>query len=334
MRSSRLVAILIELTRSRSTTVQGVADHHRVTPRTVQRDIAALRDMGVPLWTRPGPSGGIGLVEGWRSPITGMTGPELQSLIIGEAASRDLGLDAEFDAARLKMLTTTSAQDEAVVPAQERFLIDNERWFSKPERPAQLSAVAQAVWSARRLTIHYRRPGHDPSVVRRLLDPLGLVLKTDSWYLVAAHRRSLRTYRLSRITSAQVHDEEAQQPAEFSLADYWQQSRAKFEASVNTLPVRILIAEDSVGALRAAVPGSDVAAAAQKAMRSGDRLDVELDMERFDIALAQLSSVPGIEVVHPAELRRELFERGQELVARNGPPGCSRATRESTDPCR
>src|SRR5690625_6642275 len=78
------------------------------------------------------------------------------------------------------MLTTDAAQVETVEPAQERFLIDNERWFAEPEHPAALPEVARAVWSGRRLTIDYRRPGREQAPRRRLLDPLGLVLKTDS----------------------------------------------------------------------------------------------------------------------------------------------------------
>lgn len=300
---------------------------------SIQRDITALRDMGVPLWTRPGPGGGIGIVDGWISPITGMTGPELQSLTVGETASRDLGLQEQFETARLKMLTTTSAQATAVEPAQQRFLIDNERWFSHPEPSQQLSAVAQAVWSARRVTLHYQRPGGQ-TPVRRLLDPLGLVLKTDRWYLVAAHRRSLRTYRLSRVTATVVHDDDAYRPENFSRAECWSRSRAEFEAAVHTLPVHLSIPVESSDALRSAVPGAAAQAALQSARQTEDRLDLELNMERMDIALAQLLAVPGVEVTQPPDLRNALRERGEDLLAHNSPQSSPRATPESAGPAR
>lgn len=321
MRSSRLLAILMELTRLPRTTVATLAERYGVSSRTIQRDISALHEMGVPVWTRTGPAGGVGLVEGWRSPITGMTAPELQALIIGEAGARGLGLHTDFETARLKMLTTNAAQVETVEPAQERFLIDNERWFAEPEHPAALPEVARAVWSGRRLTIDYRRPGREQAPRRRLLDPLGLVLKTDSWYLVAAHRRSLRTYRLSRVRSAVVHEEEAWRPTGFSLAEHWADSRAAFEASIHTVPVRLSIEMTSVDALRDAVPGVDVDAAVASAGTEGGRVQLELLMESLEIAAAQLLTVPGVAVEEPAELRRRLFERGQDLVARHRPGG-------------
>ena len=94
----------MELSRSPRTTVRHLADRHHVSTRTIQRDLAALHGMGVPVWTRTGPDGGVGLVEGWSSPVTGMTSFELQSLVIGEAVER----------------------------SAERFLADHGRWFAPP----------------------------------------------------------------------------------------------------------------------------------------------------------------------------------------------------------
>src|SRR5690625_384820 len=323
MRSPRLLAILMELTRVPRTTVAALAERYGVSTRTIQRDITALHEMGVPVWTRTGPAGGVGMVAGWRSPITGMTAPELQALIIGEAGARGLGLQTDFETARLQMLATNAAQAENVGPAQERVLSDNERWFSEPEHPAALPDVARAVWSGRRLTIEYQRSGGERTPRSRLLDPLGLVLKTDSWYLVAAHRRSLRTYRLSRICSTVVHEDAAWRPTGFSLAEHWADSRAAFEASIHTVPVRLSIEMDAVDALRDALPGVDVDAAVASAGIEGGRLQLELLMESLEIGAAQLLTVPGVSVEEPADLRGRLFERGQDLVARHRPGGSS-----------
>src|SRR5699024_6657240 len=137
------------------------AERYGVSSRTIQRDISVLHEMGGPAWTRTGPAGGVGLVVGWRSPVTGMTAPEPRPLISGEAGARVLWLHTDCGTGRLRMLTTNAAHAETVEPAQERFLIDNERWFAEPEHPAALPEVARAGWSSRRLTIDYRRPGRE-----------------------------------------------------------------------------------------------------------------------------------------------------------------------------
>src|SRR5699024_2172415 len=77
----------------------------------------------------------------------------------------------------------------------------------------------------------------------------------------------------------------------------------------------------SVDALRDAVPGVDVDAAVASAGTEGGRVQLELLMESLEIAAAQLLTVPGVAVEEPAELRRRLFERGQDLVARHRPGG-------------
>lgn len=315
MRTTRLLAVMMELSRSPRTTVRHLADRHHVSTRTIQRDLAALAGMGVPVWTRTGPTGGVGLVGGWSSPVTGMTSSELQSLVIGEAASRDLGLLEDFERARLKMLTTTAHLPESVERSAERFLADHGRWFATREDPPELATVSRAVWSGRRLTLGYGEPGRF-----RVVDPLGLVLKTDLWYLVAAHRRRPRTYRLSRIRSARIHEEQSWRPDGFSLADYWQQSRAAFESSVHRLEVHLTLPSSAADALRASAPGQPTLDALDHAVPTGDRLEVVLPMEGPDIALAQLLQVPGVEVLAPADLRRRLRERAEDVLARHSPP--------------
>ncbi|GAB3194647.1 helix-turn-helix transcriptional regulator [Nesterenkonia suensis] len=329
MRTSRLVALLLELTRLRRTTVAELAGRHGVSARTIQRDLAVLQEMGVPVWTRTGPAGGVGLVEGWRSPLTGMLAAELQALLLGEAGARELGLAADYQAARMKMLAAPGADARQQAAVAERFHLDHGRWFHDPERPAVLADVAQAVWSGQRITIRYTRSDRAAPPVSRLVDPLGLVLKTDRWYLVAAHRRSVRTYRLSRIATVAVHPEEtAWRPPGFSLAEHWRQSRAQFEASVVSLPVRLSIPQASTEALRAALPGTQIDTALEQARRnpapSGEsggptRLEVSLMTEALEIVSVQLLGVPGVEVREPAALRRALHARGRDLMTSNGP---------------
>lgn len=320
--------MLMELSRTPRTSVARLAARYEVSERTIQRDIGALHEMGVPVWTRTGPAGGVGIVEGWRSPITGMTADELRTLFIGGAASRDLGMAADFDNARMKILAASSGWSDSVAPTEERFLLDNEDWFSASVRPGALTTVAGAVWSGRRLGMIYHKPGGHDAGGERVVDPLGLVLKTDTWYLVAAHRRRVRTYRLSRISSARVHDELARRPSGFSLPQYWARSRAQFEASIHRLPVRVSIPVGSSEHLVSAVPGAATREAVDAAVRSGERLEVDLLMEREAIATAQLLAVPGVEVLEPRHLRDALFERAEDLASRNRP---NRAVTRSRD---
>lgn len=324
MRTSRLISLLLELTRLRSTTVTVLAARHEVSARTIQRDLAALHQIGVPVWTRTGPAGGVGLVEGWRSPLTGMMAPELQALLLGEAGARGLGLETEYQAARMKMLSAPGAAVPGPQAAMaERFHFDHGRWFHEPERPAHLTEISQAVWNGRRITIRYGRTDPDAAPVTRRLDPLGLVLKADRWYLVAAHRRAVRTFRLSKIQAVTVHGQEAWRPEGFSLPEHWRQSRTEFEASVVHMPVRLRIPGSSAEALRSVLPGTEIDAALQQAQLVGsdaERMEVSLLTESLEIVSVQLLGVSGVEVVEPSALREALAQRGRDLLAHNARP--------------
>lgn len=314
MRSVRLLGIILQLSRVTSTSVSALAQRFDVSERTLQRDLNAIADLGVPIWTRTGPAGGVGIVEGWRSPITGMTGPEVQALMIGSAGSHELGLAEAYGSARIKMLDARAVGHHAE-SVDERFFNDNEQWFTTAERPYTLPVVAEAVWASRRLSIQYAR--HNAQPKQRLVDPLGLVLKTDRWYLVASHRQKPLAYRVSRIVNAELVDEPAKRPNNFSLADYWHEFSSAFEASLHTVPVVFSIPESSIDALLVHVPGAAARRALEAASAVNQRLHIELMMESIDIAVSQLIAVPGVAVEHPMELRQALHARANEIAQRN-----------------
>src|SRR5262249_9442299 len=62
----------------------------------------------------------------------------------------------------------------------------------------------------------------------RTVDPLGLVVKGSTWYLVANTPRGFRTYRVSRIEEAKALDQPCERPPVFDLAAYWKSSTAQF----------------------------------------------------------------------------------------------------------
>ena len=84
------------------------------------------------------------------------------------------------------------------VRMRERFHLDAPGWFAREEPVPHLAALSRAVWEEQRVEIRYRKREGE---VKRLLDPLGLVLKAGVWYLVAlsGRTRSLRTFRVSRV---------------------------------------------------------------------------------------------------------------------------------------
>lgn len=315
MRSARLLAMLLRLQRTGPATAATLAAELEVSERTIYRDVATLQQAGVPLWTETGPHGGIRLVEGWRSPVDGFTAAETVALTVGTAGAADLGLGAVLTAARSKLRSSLPGPARDVERVTTRFLLDAPGWFHRDEAGDALATVAEAVWDGRQLEIAYDSRGH---TVQRLLDPLGLVLKAGTWYLVAAHREQPRTYRVSRVREAAVIPRPAWRPDEFDLAAWWAESAAAFDASIRPLHTRLRLSPDAARHAARVVPGQTTRDALAAGRVTADGwTEVDLPLESLDVAVTQLAPLPGVEVIAPPELRAALAAHGDRLATLN-----------------
>jgi len=320
MRSSRLLALLLALQQRHHATAAQLAGELEVSVRTLYRDIAALMAAGVPLWTESGPGGGIRLAPGWRTRLDGLTAEEASALFLSGApqAVADLGLATVAVTARAKVDATLPAELRGRASRiRERFLLDAPGWFSRREPLDALPIVAEAVWGGRRLDL---RQGERKA--RRRVDPLGLVLKAGTWYLVARHRRDLRTYRISRIHRAEIRDEAFVRPDDFDLAAWWAESSATFDRSLLTYRCRVRLSPWAQKRLPHLVPHDAVRRMLEEAgppdaegFRTADLL-----LESEDVATDQLTGLgDGVEVLAPESLRRRLYTVGTRMALRNGP---------------
>ena len=320
MRASRLVTLLLLLqTRGRMTAAQ-LAEELEVSERTVHRDVDALSEAGVPIYAERGPHGGLQLVEGYRTRLTGMTADEAEAIFLsglpGPAA--ELGLGTVVTAARLKVLA--SLPSELRIRASrlvERFYLDAAGWFQASDPVPHLAAVAEAVWEGRRLWIEYER---GDSRVERVLEPLGLVLKGGIWYAVASVEDGIRTYRLSRVVGARLLDESFERPAGFDLASHWAESIAAYEREIPRTEVIVRVDPQRIDLL-ADLVGRQVVTAAERLPGTDPdgwtRLQLRLDWTS-DEAPGRLLGMGGdLEVIAPPEVRAHVLELARGVLERH-----------------
>ncbi|CAO5150427.1 putative transcriptional regulator [Frankia sp. AiPs1] len=325
MRSSRLTALLLHLQAVRRATAPELAAALEVSVRTVRRDIAALQDAGVPLWSEPGRHGGVRLTDGWRTDLDGLTGDEAAALLLAGAGPQilaGLGLATAAVAARTKVLAALPPRPRVHAgQVHQRFLLDAPGWFAREEAVPQLSALAEAVWAARRLDLGYARRDGD-SITRRV-DPLGLVCKAGTWYLVARHRGRILSYRVARIVSVGPRAETFDRPDDFDLAGWWRAAGDDFARSLMRWTCRLRLSPEAFTTLHGAV--GPVAARDARANASDPDADgwrvVTLCTEGPDVALGQLRALgDGVEVLDPADLRAALAASARRTAERNAAP--------------
>ena len=239
MRSDRLLSLLLILQARGRVTAPAVADELEVSVRTVYRDVEALSTAGVPVWTEQGRGGGIALMPGYRTDMTGLTAEESRALVAltGRAVPDDLGMGSALAAAVHKLVAAVPASHRAAAEqARDRVLVDHAGWYRRGPDAPHLPAVQQAVWADRRLRVRYRHG--DGSAASYLLHPYGLVVKAGVWYLVAAHRGGARLFRADRLLSAEVVDAAVRRPPDLDLAAEWARLRADVERPRERVAVR------------------------------------------------------------------------------------------------
>src|SRR5690606_30500402 len=90
-RAERLHALAEMLRRhgARGCTAERLAREFGVSVRTIKRDLDALENSGAPVWSRPGPGGGYGLVAGGSLPPVTLTPVQAVALLAAVSAAPD-----------------------------------------------------------------------------------------------------------------------------------------------------------------------------------------------------------------------------------------------------
>lgn len=240
MKSDRLLSVLLLLQARGRVTERELAEELEVSQRTIHRDLEALSAARVPVMALRGSQGGWELAKGWRTQVPGLDEAELRALLM--AQPRALGhsrLAAAAESALNKLMASLPGSLQAEAAAmRERLHVDATGWRGFGEDLSMLATVQDAVARERKLSFEYTKANGERSL--RSVDPLGLVSKGMSWYLVARGAEGMRTFRVSRMRAAAIQAAGIKRPAKFDLAAYWKKSVAEFEQQGK--PVTALLA--------------------------------------------------------------------------------------------
>ncbi len=218
MRADRLLSMLIILQSKGVLTAAELAQELEVTERTIYRDVDALSTAGIPVYTSRGPGGGIGLVEEYRNNLTALKPDEVRALFLLEIPPvlEQLGVG---ESVRNAMMKLSSASSEIKREDQVNILLDPMDWNQQEEPVPWLKVCQEALQEKRMLELVYRSEFNTDLTMQ--ITPLGLVAKTQRWYLVVERGDHYRTLQVPRIRSARKLLQTFSQPADFDLGAYW-----------------------------------------------------------------------------------------------------------------
>ncbi|MFF8865971.1 helix-turn-helix transcriptional regulator [Streptomyces sp. NPDC015139] len=315
MKSDRLLSILLLLQTRGRVPAHELAGRLEVSVRTIYRDVEALSASGVPVYAERGRHGGIELLAGFRTDVTGLTADESRALFIlaAQGAHAALGLDAALGSALRKVMAALPAPYRpAAEVTSRRILVDATRWRSGPRQAVDLEVLQDAVFSDRRLRLRYRHSGErEPRAYT--VDPYGLVAKAGVWYLVADRRGAPRLFRADRVRSARLLDDPVRRRKGIELADVWEMLRRQVEDRENGVEVTVRLRREHLDMFQRM-------AAAQLTALPGDDGESEWVIARLSYpvlrAVRQLLAFSDrLEVLDPPEARAELLAGARAVTA-------------------
>lgn len=318
MRADRLISIMLLLQVHQRLTARDLAERLEVSERTIHRDMEALSSAGIPVYAERGVGGGWSLVEGYETNLTGLNDVEIQTIFLSKPARllTDLGLQSAAESAMNKLLAALPAmQRRDAEYVRQRVHIDASGWSNTQENVHYLPRLQEAIWQERKLKIIYELS--TGPIVTPVLDPLGLVAKGSTWYLVALFTGKPAVYRVSRIIDACLLDEASERPSRFDLAAFWAESSAQLVANLPRYPVEVLARPEVVPILRGGGRFSRVEQIEPPDSEGWQRLTIVFETEAEARAHC-LSFGPKIRVVAPLALREEVIASARQIAAGYG----------------
>lgn len=199
MKESRLFQIVYCLLEKGHVTAPELAEKLEVSVRTIYRDIDALSEAGIPIYTDPGRKGGIQLLDGFV----------LEKAILSETEKRMI-LEA------LQSLSAIEAADNSVLKkvsalfqmqTESWFEVDFSGWGDMPRNKEKFELLKKAVMCHREVEILYM--GSDGKSSRRKIQPLKLLCKTGAWYVKAwcLQKQDFRLFKINRMQEISLMQE-------------------------------------------------------------------------------------------------------------------------------
>ena len=231
------VLTVLEILQARECVSGGeLAKRLEVSVRTVQRYIARLQDLCIPVESVRGVGGFYRLKPGFRLPPLMFTDEEAFAVTLGLRALRHLGLAAfapatEGVSAKLGRVLPEPLRD-SVRTVDEVVALEPGPWVISTSADS-LIRVSTAIRERRRLAFDYQ--SHQGTPTHRQLEPYGVVHMDGRWYM-AGHclmRQAMRTFRLDRVSRVELCNEGFERPAGFDIKAYLHQAMPFVQSAFN-----------------------------------------------------------------------------------------------------
>lgn len=197
MKIDRLIAIVMMLLEQEMISAGALADKLEVSRRTIYRDIDALTMAGLPIYTSPGKSGGVGLMKSYKIDKRLFTPKDVQTLAIGLEGYRQLF--GRPETAHVSEKLRGIGENRSSEGRDSAFAVD----LTLPEGNRLLRSLFGVIETAINDAVYlaFEYIDKDGNASSRRVEAYLVVYKESSWYLQAycTERGDYRIFKLARM---------------------------------------------------------------------------------------------------------------------------------------
>lgn len=297
MQEGRLFKIVYHLLDKGAATASELAEKLEVSVRTIYRDIDALSEAGIPVYTEPGRNGGIRLMNHYILERALLSEEEKQELFVFLQGLRATGMENGDTLNKLAALFG--------IDAESWLEVDFSRWGNSQRDNEKFESLKEAVIRHKCVRIIYA--GSRGTMIERMVWPLKLSYRSKSWYLKAycTERQDFRLFKLSRILEWKIQDQN------FTPCNYPEEVDAS-EKDDSMIVLRF--PEEMSYRVYDEFDSADV-----KWTGEGDLLVFSRMPEDDWLISFLLSFGENVEVIEPVRLKNELAERARAIYEKNKP---------------
>lgn len=294
MKINRLFQIVYILLEKQTITAKELAERFEVSVRTIYRDIDALSESGIPIYTNQGKGGGISLLDTFVLDKSTITAHEQQQILMAlqqVQATNFVDVDATLDKlSTIFQLATTNW-----------ITIDFSRWGNSGQDNQKFEIVRDAI--IEKYCIQFMYFGTTATNNQRLIEPLQVVFKNKAWYVIGycLEKQAIRLFKMNRmkdvIRTEQMCIEEIREFGTFLQ----QESKAGRELTLAfslAISFRVYDEFDS-----------------ENIKKEDDRLVVQITYPEDEWLYSYLLSFGVyVEIISPIDLRETLKERSMAVA--------------------
>ena len=316
MRADRLLSMLMLLQDRGTLTAGKLAAELEVSERTIYRDMDALSTAGVPVYAERGPGGGCSLIDSYRTDLTGLTRDEVRALFMLSipAPLAELGVDQDLKAALLKL---SAALPEVYRPegirVRQRIHLDPTAWFHQEIRVPHMHTLQQGLFQNRKLKLTYRLAFD--AQVEHIVEPYGLVAKTNLWYLIFSRADVIFVRKLADVLDAELTQEKFDYPPDFDLVKFWMDWCGVYENNQPQFTTHVRLRPDLVRMLQYFQDPLVTDISGEPEIDGDGWHNLIMHFETFEAARKRLLNFGGaVEVLEPEALRRSVQDFAKQII--------------------